>query len=200
MATESWNGLDWKGPSRASRWSPAQGQRQPGLLPARPARLGDAAPGLLRAPERCGAGNPARSARNSPASDPGTKLCPRCPRAALLTQEDQGAEAEDAPHPPAPHGSAPATGLGSDPARPGAARRGSALPEDARRAGQAGRREGGGPEPRPGPPARAHTAGPAPLRPRARLMPGAAPGTRLSRAASSAEGLLPGSLKSFYAY
>lgn len=54
------------------------------------------------------------------------------------------------------------------PARPGAARRGSAVPEDARRAGQGGGR-GAAPRPGPAPPARALP------RPRPRSAPGSCP-------------------------
>lgn len=84
---------------------------------------------------------------------------------------------------------------------PGPARRGSARLGAAGGCaeGWAGRREGGGPEPRPGPPG--PSAAPAPLRPR--LIPAAAPGSAgrgPPSAPCSAEGPLPWRSKLIYAY
>lgn len=117
-----------------------------------------------------------------PASKTPPESCPRLHpphAAAVLTQEDQRAEVEDAPHPTARHGSDHPDSARLGPTGP--ARLGTARYRRCRRmrGGWAGREAS--PPPRPGPPgARAHTAaGSAPLRPR--VMPAAGPGTAGSR-------------------
>lgn len=102
----------------------------------------------------------------SPQASPSIKLCPplTVPRpAALLTQEDQGAEVEDAPHPTARQRFGSHRLSTARTHRPGTARHGGA--GGCAEAGQGGRRPR-----RPGPALPgpiAHTAaGSAPLRPR----------------------------------
>lgn len=182
--------------------APCHGQRpvpSPGCSePVQPGR-GDATPGLVTAPGALGSGAPP------------TQGCPKCPRQRARQKVVTPLPPRRTTHPAGsgcrsrgcPSSSRSAqlgprhwARLGP---RPGPARLGGA---GGCAEGWAGRREGGGPAARPGPPGpSAHTPGPAPLR--ARLMPAAAPGTAGCRPPSSpcsAEGPLPCFEKLFHAY